>query len=57
MITYSVKRVHEIRKIHVAVMHRRLKNVQKIVTHVQSWCFTKIILLFFFAVLIAVAVA
>ena len=57
MITYSVKRVHEIRKIHVAVMHRRLKNVQKIVTHVQSWCFTKIILLFFFALLIAVAVA
>ena len=34
--TYSIKRVREIRKCHVAVVRRRLKNVQKGVMHVQS---------------------
>ena len=34
--TYSIKRVREIRKCHVAVVRRRLRNVQKGVMHVQS---------------------
>ena len=37
--TYSIKREREIRKFHVAVVQRRLKNVQKSVMHVQSCCF------------------
>ena len=53
--TYSVKQVHEIRKFHVAVMQRWLKNVQKSVMHVQSCCFANITYCFF-AILVAVAV-
>ena len=34
--TYSVKQVHEIRKFHVAIVQRWLKNVQKSVMHVSS---------------------
>ena len=45
--TYSVKRAREIRKFHVAVLQRRLKNVQKSVMHVQSCCFTNVNLLLF----------
>ena len=45
--TRSVKRVSEIRKFHVAVVQRLLKNVQKSVMHVQSCCFTNINLLLF----------
>ena len=52
--TYSVKRASEIRKFHVAVVQRGLKNVQKRVMHVQSWYFANINLLPF-AVLFAVA--
>ena len=33
--TYSIKRACEIRKFHVAVVQRRLRNVQKSVLHVQ----------------------
>ena len=42
VLTYSINRVREIRKFHVAVVQQRLRNVQKRVMHVQS-CF------FFFA--------
>ena len=45
--TYSVKQVHEIRKFHVAIVQRWLKNVQKSVMHVQSCCFANINLLLF----------
>ena len=34
-----IKRAHEIRKFHVAVVQPRLRNVQKSVMHVQSCCF------------------
>ena len=34
--TYSIKREREIRKFHVAVVQRRLRNVQKSVMAVQS---------------------
>ena len=55
--TYSIKRAREVRKFHVAVVQRWLKNVQKSVMHVSSCCFTNInLLLFFFSVLVAVAV-
>ena len=37
--THSIERAHEIRKFHVAVVQRRLRNVQKGVMHVQSVCF------------------
>ena len=40
--TYSIKRSREIRKIHVAVVQRRLRNVQKSVMHVQSSCFANL---------------
>ena len=53
--TYFIKRAHEIRKFHVVVVQRRLRNVQKSVLHVQSCCFADLNLLFF-AVLVAVAV-
>ena len=36
LFTYSVKRAREIRKVHVAVLQRWLKNVQKSMMHVQS---------------------
>ena len=53
--SYSIKRAHEIRKFHVAVVQPRLRNVQKSVMHVQSCCFAnKHIALF--AVLFTVAV-
>ena len=45
--TYSVKQVHEIRKFHLPVVQRWLKNVQKSVMHVQSCCFANINLLLF----------
>ena len=44
----------KIRTIHVAVVQRRLRNVPKIVMHVQSCCFAYINLLLF-AVLVVVA--
>ena len=46
--TYSIKRAREVRKFHVAVVQRWLKNVQKSVMHVSSCCFTNINLLLFF---------
>ena len=53
---YFIKRAHEIRKFHVAVVQPRLRNVQKSVMHVQSCCFAnKPVVLF--AVLFTVAVA
>ena len=46
--TYSFKPpVREIRRFHVAVVQRRLRNVQKSVMHVQSCCFVNINLLLF----------
>ena len=38
--TYSGKQAREIRKFHVEVVQRWLKNVQKSVMHVSSCCFT-----------------
>ena len=52
--TYFVKQAREIRKFHVAVLQRGLKNVQKRVMHVQSCNFANVNLLLF-AVLFAVA--
>ena len=43
----STKR--EIRHYHVVVVQRRLKNVQKIVMHVQSCCFANLNLMLFFS--------
>ena len=40
--TYSFKPVREMRRFHVAVVQRRLRNVQKSVMHVQSCCFVNI---------------
>ena len=54
--TYSLKWTREIRKFHVAVVQRRLRNVQKSVMHVQICCFANRNL-FFFAVFLAIAVA
>ena len=42
---YSIKRAREIRKFHVAVLKRRLRNVQKGVLHVQGCCFAYLSLL------------
>ena len=47
VLAYFVKRVREIGKFHVAVVHRRLRNVQNSVTHVLSCCFADINLLLF----------
>ena len=56
LFSYFIKRAHEIRKFHVAVVQPRLRNVQKSVMHVQSCCFAnKPVVLF--AVLFTVAVA
>ena len=44
----------KIRTFHVAVVQRRLRNVQKIAMHLQSCCFAYINLLLF-AVLVVVA--
>ena len=52
--TYSAKRAREIRKFHVAVVQRRLRNVQK-----KRCCFANLNLssfFFFFALLVSVAV-
>ena len=38
VLTYSINQAREIRKLHVAVVQQRLRNVQKRVMHVQS-CF------------------
>ena len=38
VLTYSINQAREIRKLHVAVVQQRLRNVQKRVIHVQS-CF------------------
>ena len=56
MFTNPYKQAREIRKFLVADLQRRLRNVQKSVMHVQSCCFADINRLFFFAVLVAVAV-
>ena len=45
--TSSFKPVREIRRFHVAVVQRRLRNVQKSVMHVQSCCFDNVNLLLF----------
>ena len=59
MLTYFVQWVCEISKFHVAAVQRRLRNVQKRVMHVQSFCFADLnllfLLLFFFPVILAVA--
>ena len=47
MFTYFIKRAREIRRFHVAVVQRRLRNVQKSVMHVQSCCFANLNLLLF----------
>ena len=39
--TYSTKHGREISKFHVAVVQRWLRNVQKSVMQVQSYCFAK----------------
>ena len=53
--TYSLKWAREIRKFHVAIVQRRLRNVQK------EWCTWKFVVLlistYFFAVFVALAVA
>ena len=56
MFTDYIKQAREIRKFHVAVVQRRLRNVEKSVIHEQSCCFAKINLLLL-TVLVAVAVA
>ena len=49
--------VRGIRKFYVTVVQRRLRNVQKKCDHVHSCCFAYLKnLLFFFAVLVAIAV-
>ena len=45
--TYPVKQVHEIKKFHVAVIQRWLKNVQKSMMNLQSSCFADIKVLLF----------
>ena len=47
VLTNSIERAHEIRKFHVAIVQRLLRNVQKSVMHVQSCCFASINLLVF----------
>ena len=47
MFTYSINWAREIRKFLVAVVQRRLGNVQKSVMHLQSCCFTNRNLLLF----------
>ena len=55
LFTHSIKLSREMRKIHVAVVQRFLRNVQKSVMHVQS-CSAYINPLFFFTVFVAFAV-
>ena len=45
--TYPIKWEREIRKFHVAVMQRRLTNLQTGMMHMQSCCFANINLLLF----------
>ena len=46
--TYSsIKQAREITKFHLAVVQRRLRNVQKSVQHAQSYCFANLNLLLF----------
>ena len=40
--TYSIKRARKIRRFHVAVVQRRLRNLQKSVMHVQRCCFANL---------------
>ena len=47
LFTYSTKRAGEIRTFHVAVVQRRLRNVQKSVMHVQRFFFANFNPLFF----------
>ena len=54
LFTYSIKWVREIRKLHVVIVQRRLRNVQKSVMHGQICCFANRHL--FFSVFVAVAV-
>ena len=39
MFTYSIKQVREIRKVHVVVVQRSPRTVQKSIMHMQSCCF------------------
>ena len=39
MLTYSIKQVREIRKVHVVVVQRSPRTVQKSIMHMQSCCF------------------
>ena len=39
MFTYSIKQAREIRKVHVVVVQRRPRTVQKSIMHMQSCCF------------------
>ena len=50
LFNYSIKRAREVRKFHVTVVQRRLRNVQKSVMDVQNNQFC------FFAFFVAVAV-
>ena len=47
MFTYSIKRAREICKVHVAVVQRRQRHVEKSMMHLQSYCFANIYLLLF----------
>ena len=46
LFTYSLKWAREIRTFHVAIVQRRLRNVQKRVMHVKICCFANINLFF-----------
>ena len=48
VLTYPIKRARQIMKFHVAVVQRRLRNIQKRVMHVQSCYFANINLLLFY---------
>ena len=47
VLTFLIKRASEIRKVYVAVVQQRLRNVQKSVMHVQSCSFANLNLLLF----------
>ena len=49
MFNHFIKRASEIRKFHVAVVQRRLRNIQKSKMHVQSCCFANPIAFFPFS--------
>ena len=48
VLTYPIKRARQIRNFHVAVVQRRIRNIQKSVMHVQSCYFANINLLLFY---------